>query len=70
MKTPELPLVEVAKALGKSCGVTVVCRMSRRGNCYDDAVMESVFSTVKSELGDQVASNGDAKMELSSVRVS
>jgi len=26
--------------------------------------MESVFSTVKSELADQFASNGDAKMEL------
>ena len=26
--------------------------------------MESFFSTVKSELGDQFASNGDAKMEL------
>ncbi len=26
--------------------------------------MESFFSTVKSELGDQFASHGDAKMEL------
>ena len=42
----------------------VVCSMSRRGNCYDNAVMESFFSTVKSELGDQFASHGDAKMEL------
>ena len=42
----------------------VVCRMSRRGNCYDNAVMESFFSTVKRELGDQFASNGDATMEL------
>jgi len=25
--------------------------MSRRGNCYDNAVMEEFFSTVKSELG-------------------
>ena len=38
--------------------------MSRRGNGYDNAVMESFFSTVKSELSDQFASNGDAKMEL------
>lgn len=38
--------------------------MSRRGNCYDNAVMKSFFSTVKSKLGDQFASNGDAKMEL------
>ena len=42
----------------------IICSMSRRGNCYDNAVMESFFSTVKSELGDQFASHGDAKMEL------
>ena len=42
----------------------IVCSMSRRGNCYDNAVMESFFSTVKSELADQFASHGDAKMEL------
>ncbi len=38
--------------------------MSRRGNCYDNAVMESVFSTVKSELADRFDSFGEAKMEL------
>ena len=38
--------------------------MSRRGNCYDNSVMESVFSTVKSELGKHFDSHGDAKMEL------
>ena len=38
--------------------------MSRRGNCYDNAVMESFFSTVKSELGERFDSHGDAKMEL------
>lgn len=42
----------------------IVCSMSRRGNCYDNAVMESFFSTVKNELADQFASYGDAKMEL------
>lgn len=42
----------------------IVCSMSRRGNCYDNAVMESFFSTVKRELADQFASNGEAKMEL------
>jgi transposase InsO family protein len=42
----------------------IVCSMSRRGNCWDNAVMESFFSTVKSELADQFASNGEAKMEL------
>ena len=38
--------------------------MSRRGNCYDNAVMEAFFSTVKSELADRFASCGEAKMEL------
>ena len=42
----------------------IVCSMSRRGNRHDNAVMESFFSTVKSELADQFASNSDAKMEL------
>ena len=42
----------------------IVCSMSRRGNCYDNAVMESFFSTVKSELGEQFDSHGDAKAEL------
>jgi putative transposase len=36
----------------------------RRGNCYDNAVMESFFSTVKSELADRFDSCGDAKMAL------
>jgi putative transposase len=38
--------------------------MSRHGNCYDNAVMEAFFSTVKSEIGEWFASHGDAKMEL------
>ena len=38
--------------------------MSRRGNCYDNAVMEAFFSTVKSEIGEWFASHGDAKMDL------
>lgn len=42
----------------------ITCSMSRRGNCYDNAVMESFFSTVKSELGDRFSSCGEAKMEL------
>ncbi len=42
----------------------ITCSMSRRGNCYDNAVMESFFSTVKSELGERFTSHGDAKMEL------
>jgi transposase InsO family protein len=42
----------------------ITCSMSRRGNCYDNAVMESFFSTVKSELQDRFDSCGEAKMEL------
>ncbi len=42
----------------------IVCSMSRRGNCYDNAVMESSFSTVKFELADRFDSCGEAKREL------
>jgi len=42
----------------------IVCSMSRRGNCYDNAVMESFFSTVKSELGEHFESHGVAKMDV------
>ena len=42
----------------------ITCSMSRRGNCYDNAVMESFFSTVKSELREHFDSNGEAKMEV------
>jgi len=38
--------------------------MSRRGNCWDNAVMESFFSTVKSELGEHFDSHDTAKREL------
>ena len=43
---------------------SIACSMSRRGNCYVNAVMESFFSTVKSELRDRFDTCGDAKMEL------
>jgi transposase InsO family protein len=42
----------------------IICSMSRRGNCHDNAVAESFFSTLKSELGEHFDSNGEAKMEL------
>ena len=42
----------------------LACSMSRRGNCYDNAVMESFFSTVKFELGEHFDSCSDAKMQL------
>ena len=38
--------------------------MSRRGNCHDNAVAESWFSTLKCELGERFESNGDAKEKL------
>jgi transposase InsO family protein len=42
----------------------LVCSMSRRGNCYDNAVMESFFSTVKTELDDRFDSYSEAQREL------
>ena len=42
----------------------ITCSMSRRGNCYDNAVMEAFFSTVKSEIGEWFASHALAKEEL------
>jgi putative transposase len=45
-------------------GHGITCSISRRGNCYDNAVMESFFSSVKSELRDRLDSCDEAKMEL------
>jgi len=42
----------------------IVCSMSRRGNCHDNAVMESCFSTIKFELADRFDSCSQAKREL------
>jgi transposase InsO family protein len=42
----------------------ITCSMSRKGDCYDNAVMEAFFSTVKTELADRFESCGDAKMQL------
>ena len=42
----------------------IVCSMSRRGNCHDNAVMESCFSTVKTELADRFDSCSEAKRKL------
>ena len=46
----------------KKRGVT--SSMSRKGNCYDNAVMEAFFSTLKAELGEHFESNRDAKYQL------
>ncbi len=42
----------------------IVCSMSRRGDCYDNAVRESFFSSVKAELAERFPSYGEAKMAL------
>ena len=42
----------------------ITCSMSRRGNCHDNAVMESFFSTLKTELADRFPSFSEAKMEF------
>src|SRR5215217_8788093 len=42
----------------------VTCSMSRRGNCYDNAVMEAFFSSLKSEVADRFESAGEAEVAL------
>ncbi len=42
----------------------ITCSMSRRGDCYDNAAMESVFSTIKTELGEHFESYADAKSQV------
>ena len=42
----------------------ITCSMSRRADCYDNAVMESFFATVKKEEADRFPSYSDAKMTL------
>lgn len=42
----------------------ITCSMSRRADCYDNAVMEAFFSTVKREEAECFPSFGDAKMAL------
>ena len=46
----------------ESHGIT--CSMRRRGNCYDNAVAESWFKTLKAELGSRFNNHGHAKDEL------
>jgi transposase InsO family protein len=42
----------------------ITCSMSRRGNCYDNAVMESWFGLLKAELGESFDSQEAAGREL------
>ncbi len=39
----------------------ITCSMSRSGDCFDNAVMEAFFSTVKIELGDRFETGDNAK---------
>jgi putative transposase len=41
----------------------ITCSMSRRGNCYDNAVAESWFSTFKAELGERFENPAQLKEE-------
>ncbi len=50
------------RQLLKAHGIT--CSMSRRGNCLDNAAMESWNSTLKSELGEHFGSQALAQTEL------
>src|SRR5690349_2248818 len=43
---------------------SITCSMSRRGNCYDNAVIERWVSTVKSEEGERFESYAHAKEDL------
>jgi transposase InsO family protein len=42
----------------------ITCSMSRRGDCYDNAAMESWFGTLKTELGESFESHAHAKRAL------
>lgn len=42
----------------------ITCSMSRRGNCYDNAVVESFISTFKAELAETFESAAIAKCEV------
>ena len=41
----------------------IVCSMSRRGNCYDNAAVESFFGTFKTELGEDFESAAHLKAQ-------
>jgi putative transposase len=43
---------------------SITCSMSRRGDCYDNAVMESWFGTLKTELGEDFESHSEARRQL------
>ncbi len=42
----------------------IVCSMSRKGDCYDNAVMESFFGTLKTELDEPLPTRAAARLAL------
>jgi putative transposase len=42
----------------------IACSMSRKGDCYDNAVSESFFGTLKTELDDPFATRASARAAL------
>ena len=42
----------------------IVCSMSRKGNCYDNAMIESFFGTLKTELDEPLPTRAVARLEL------
>ncbi len=42
----------------------ITCSMSRKGDCYDNAAMESWFGTLKTELGETFETHAEAKHQL------
>jgi len=42
----------------------IACSMSRKGDCYDNAVMESFFGTLKTELDESLATHAGARVAL------
>ena len=42
----------------------IVCSMSRKGNCYDNAVSESFFGTLKTELDEPLPTRSIAHAKL------
>lgn len=45
-------------------GNGISCSMSRKGDCYDNAPMESWFARLKTELGEDFESEEVARREL------
>jgi transposase InsO family protein len=45
-------------------GRGITCSMSRKGDCYDNAAMESWFGTLKTELGDTFETHAEGKRKL------